>query len=85
MFELDKLCTMISNSFTSGFINHTNITGCFSCKRINQLRTNNINICIENANTLTPRPITTQQAIIFGIESTIKSIDTIRHSPIGNT
>ena len=30
---------------------------------------------IENGNTLTPRPITTQEAIRSGIESTIKSID----------
>ena len=65
---------MISNPFTSGFINHTNITGYFSYKRINHLRTNNINIPIEDANTLTPKPITTQEAILSGIESTIKSI-----------
>ena len=38
------------------------------------MRTNNINLCIENANTLTPKPITTQEAIISVIESTIKSI-----------
>ena len=29
---------------------------------------------IENADTLTPEPITTQEPIKFGIESTIKSI-----------
>ena len=38
------------------------------------MRTNNINIRIKNANTLTPKPITTQEAIISVIESTIKSI-----------
>ena len=64
---------MISNPLTPGFINHTNITY-FSWKRINQSRTNNINICIENGNTLTLKPITTQEAIISGIESTIKSV-----------
>ena len=39
-----------------------------------KLRTNNRNIRIENANTLTPKPITTQEAIISVIASTIKSI-----------
>ena len=52
LFELDKWCTKISNPFSSGFINHTNITRCFSCNRINRLRTKDIKIRIENANTL---------------------------------
>ena len=38
------------------------------------MRTNNINIRIENGNTLKPKPITTQEAIISDIEFTIKSI-----------
>ena len=39
----------------------------------NRLRINNINLRIENANTLSPKPITTQEAIT-GIDSTIKSV-----------
>ena len=33
-----------------------------------------INIHFENVNTLTPKTITTQEAIVSGIESTIKSV-----------
>ena len=33
-----------------------------------------MNLRIENTNTLAPNPITTQEAIISGIESTMKSI-----------
>ena len=73
---------MIPNPFKSGFMNHAidaNMTESFWCKTINQLRANNINIRIENANTLTPKPVTTQEVII---ESTIKLL---RHLDIGNT
>ena len=38
------------------------------------LHLNNINIRIENANTLTPQTITTQEAIKSGMEAMIKSV-----------